>query len=85
MSNPVKLCLDCKYFKISRVDVSNYSKCSHPAMLSGQDMVSGKVTFSFADINRNREFRCGKEAKYFEQKISLFTKLKNKLTSIWRK
>ena len=85
MSNPVKLCSDCKYFKISKVDTSRYSKCSHPNMSPYLDMVIGKVVFSYANINRNKEFLCGKDAKYFEEKVSLFTKLKNKLTSLWRK
>lgn len=84
MSKSIKSCADCKYFKISRVDTSRYSKCSNPNLI-WQDMIYGEVVYPYADMSRNREYLCGTEAKYFEQKISLFTKLKNKLVSIWRK
>ena len=84
MSKSIKICADCKYFKNNRLNVENYSKCTN-SNLATTNLVSGKVDYEYADIARDKERYCGKEAKYFEQKISLFTKLKNKLVSIWRK
>ena len=96
MSKSIKICADCKYFKNNRLNVENYSKCTN-SNLATTNLVSGKVDYEYADIARNKERycgkeakyfeqkNCGKEAKYFEQKIGLLIKIKNKLMSFWGK
>ena len=84
MSKSIKSCADCKYFKNNRLNVENYSKCTN-SNLATTNLVSGKVDYEYADIARDKERYCGKEAKYFEQKIGLLIKIKNKLMSFWGK
>lgn len=83
MSKPTNLCKDCKYFKINHLNVNAYSKCKHPK-LSAIDLVSGKANYQYADLARDIDRYCGTAGRYFEQKIGIFTKIKNWFSSLWR-
>ena len=83
MNEPVKICKDCKYFKINHINAGMYSKCSHPS-LSGVHIVSGEIDYVYADIARKYDKYCGVDGKYFEQKVRVFIKAKNWFGLLWR-
>ena len=83
MNKPINLCKDCKYFQINHLNVSLYSKCNHPK-LSAVNIVSGDIEYKYADLARDSDRYCGAAGKYFEHKVSLFTKIKNCFGSLRR-
>ena len=67
----MKLCIDCKHFKRDWLYYlghgDRFSKCVRP---EGISLVNGKpcIKIKFADLERNYDYNCGEEAKYFEEK-----------------
>ena len=62
-------CKNCIYFRPSlmRLDEDSlytFGKCQK---FGRKDIVSDKINYSFADVCRNDEFKCGFKGKYFIQ------------------
>lgn len=68
MTEPVKLCKDCKYFRRSGnlIDIlfgDPWHYCSHPKVTD--DVVNGKRKVF---CKHARTYRCGYEAKFWEKR-----------------
>ena len=70
-----KFCKDCKYYNISMLG-PEYATCTSPAI--PVNLVSGKKKQAFASLERrfSNEGDCGKGAKYFEQKVTVWQHVK---------
>lgn len=70
--NDLPTCVECKFFK--PVILPGDSKINFPLSLCSQfgikNLVSGEIKYQYADICRETEKLCGKEGKYFIQKIN---------------
>jgi len=74
MCNPNKIiknidmpsCKNCVYYDppILNTFTSPYSKCNK---FGEKNIITDEITYSYVDICRNDENRCGKEGKYFEK------------------
>ena len=68
-------CKNCIYYKINNFDsdfTSRFNKCEK---FGEKDIITDKITYSFADSCRNDENKCGIEGKYFEEEININTKI----------
>jgi len=65
----MKLCKDCKWYRVPSADYldpNQFSRCVHPSQTSP---VTGTVRVTFCDTQRSHESRygfCGEEASLFE-------------------
>lgn len=61
-------CKNCVYFRPSLIKLDDslytFGKCHK---FGEKDVVSGKIHYSFADLCRTNEFKCGFKGKYFVQ------------------
>jgi hypothetical protein len=60
-------CKNCKYFQPSNFDsefASSLTKCNK---FGTKDIITDKITYTYADSIRKDESKCGKEGKYFEK------------------
>lgn len=62
-------CVNCKWYSSK---YGGYSLCKNPKQ--GMDLIIGEVDSNFA--SRVRNSWCGPEGKWFEEKITLFGKIK---------
>lgn len=53
-----KICKDCKYF------IANKNECGK---FGDTDLVTGKISYEYAQRARNDINKCGEEGKYFEK------------------
>lgn len=60
----MKLCKNCNHF--SSIEVC-YNK-----EFSERSMVTGEYTYRYASLNRINESYCGKEARAFEERVSIW-------------
>lgn len=65
----IKLCKNCKHFV--PIDM-----CKSPN--NGVSMIDGKGTLKFAEVNRFKDDKCGKSAKWFEERSKPFWKFWSK-------
>jgi hypothetical protein len=74
--NEVKLCKDCKHCIPVHYPhwKHRFSKCK--AVHDYINTVSGDVTYQYCSIVRRSTGRCGTQATLFEQKVSLYGKIK---------
>lgn len=78
----MKLCVNCKYFKtresaLTRDGLSFYrDACTHTTAIREISPVSGSVSFREAALMRVDEDRCGRDANLFEEKPTLWSKIK---------
>lgn len=66
----MKFCIDCAHYK-PRYQLDRSCK----KFLYYQNMVTGKVLFEDAELCRQVQAKCGKEAKHFEPRKGFFKKL----------
>jgi hypothetical protein len=71
-------CKNCVYFKPDSFgDFSLLGKCEK---IGKKDIISDKISYSYAETNRNDENLCGKDGKYFKEEKNINLKiLKHKL------
>ena len=63
----MKHCKDCKHHReMHIVDIFSEHKCTL-AILEAC-LITGKVEHELCDVSRNDQQKCGKEAKWFEEK-----------------
>ena len=68
----IPVCKNCIYYKPGSIDFySEYSRCNK---FGEKDIITGKITYDFADSCRNNESKCGKEGKYFEEEKNIYLK-----------
>jgi hypothetical protein len=74
--NEVKLCKYCKHCipRHSLAEKYRFSMCK--AVILYINTVNGEVTNSYCSIMRKSTGRCGTQATLFEQKLSLYAKIK---------
>ena len=65
----VKSCKNCIYFrpslmKLDEESLYTFGKCEK---FGRKDIVSGKIHYTFADLCRNDELKCGHKGKYFSK------------------
>jgi hypothetical protein len=68
-----KLCKDCKYHKVAHF----YSTCTHPELQEPPSPVDGRTSIKFCDFERAWIGKCGPDAKYYEERESIFDLIKN--------
>ena len=75
MSEDIKFCKDCKYYRLSLTDrifgLKQYGECTKFAKLGSEIdyIVSGdKTKAQYWPASVNRSANCGREAHYFEPK-----------------
>ena len=71
----MKLCVNCKYFKAG-ASVLGSDVCSHSKAPEHISLVSGYKSFRLAVVMRLDENLCGKDAILFEEKPTLWSKIK---------
>lgn len=73
----MKYCIDCDYYWHSVDTGSKWGVCRHPNNFK-REIVSGKLELkdTFAYQTRNNPKKCGFSAKWFEPKVSKWTKIK---------
>lgn len=59
-----KLCIDCKYFTLSKSKESKFARCAYPQILS---LLDGEPR-SFCEFVRMHNSKCGPEGNWFESK-----------------
>ena len=59
-------CRNCIYYKQFKYDdySAKLSKCERFGV---NDIITNKIQYDYADLCRNDESKCGKDAKYFEE------------------
>lgn len=65
----VKICTNCKHsrWNIAVLLAGNHLReCHRPSLPI--DLTNGKIDYSYCDIQRKRDYQCGKEGKYYEGK-----------------
>lgn len=76
-------CRNCIYYKPSVYSNDFTSPTSKCEKIGKKNILTGKISYDFADSCRNDELKCGKEGKYFEEEKELGMKMFiYKLTSI---
>jgi hypothetical protein len=70
MTEPIKLCKDCKWYKKSWFEHltgsgDQYDTCLNPVL--SQNLVTGRSNGKYCDHAR-KYYECGKEGKYWEAK-----------------
>lgn len=74
---------NCIYYKPNVYSNDFSSLTSRCEKIGKKDILTGKISYDFADSCRNDELKCGKEGKYFEEEKNLDMKIFiYKLTSI---
>ena len=60
------VCKNCVFFRPGILDLTSYdlAKCEK---FGKKDILSGHVTYDYADLCRGDENKCGKTGKYFEE------------------
>ena len=70
-------CRNCVYYKPDSLEFTSYGKCEKFGI---KNIVTNKISYSFAESNRYDENMCGKDGKYFEEEKNINLKiLKHKL------
>lgn len=75
-------CRNCVYFKPNSFSDFTYNgKCEK---FGTKDLVTDKISYSYADSNRHDENICGKNGKYFEEENNINLKiLKHQILNNW--
>jgi len=71
----VNPCVNCVFYKPSpfRKFGSEFSKCEK---FGDKNIITGEITYFYADSCRNNQYKCGVEGKYFLQESEFKLKLK---------
>jgi hypothetical protein len=70
----IPACKNCIYYKPNTLYggfTSPFNKCTK---FGEKDIITGKITYNYADDCRNDEAKCGKEGKYFEEEKNIHMK-----------
>ena len=74
----MKLCKDCKHYRVVSLDLSrcvrNYEPFIDP--VSGEKGLDGFITYCLSERMSHEKNRCGLNARFFEAKPTLLGKLK---------
>jgi hypothetical protein len=72
-------CANCKFFEPSKY--GEFNSASGICMFFGEkNIVTNEITYSYAELSRNNENKCGINGTYFESESNLDSKiLKHKL------
>lgn len=71
----MKLCVNCKYFEEGETAL-NHDACTHTTAIQTISPIFGSVSFREAILMRADEDRCGRDAIFFEEKPTLWSKIK---------
>lgn len=72
----MKFCVDCKHFKVGGSLSGEEDVCTHPSAIQEISPVYGVVSFRQAAIMRILKQYCGDDAVFFEEKPTLWNKIK---------
>ncbi len=70
-------CFTCKHFIPDSLDSTRFSKCKK---FGNTNLVSGEISYDFADSCRKTESKCGQHGKYYA--FDEFHKAKNDIRKI---
>ena len=72
----IPICRNCIHYKPNDFSdfISPLNKCEN---FGTKDIISGKITYDFADLCRDDESRCGKEGKNFKEEKNINIKIFN--------
>ena len=71
----IPACRNCIYYKPNTLYggfTSPFNKCTK---FGEKNIITGKITYNYADDCRNDEAKCGKEGKYFEEEKNIRMKV----------
>jgi len=68
------VCKKCIYYQNNILNEPHNNKCTQ---FGTKDVISGKISYTYAEFCRNDEHRCGQEGKQFKEYPNAFTKIRH--------